>query len=269
MSRPGNAFIAVATLALGYFLSRGEFSFWIFLADALAFSFAIFFGNIHNDILDFETDKINRPTRPLPSGKVSVKVSKFIAVFFILLTLSFGFLKEVSLPLHLCFYTILLLILFAYNKWTKHVPLMKNLTVAFLCATPVIRAMLLQKAEISPLIFPLVFAFLYTLSREIQKDLEDVKGDEAAGILTFPIAVGENLACKFASFQVVLAWFLLPLPVLLNWYSPIFLLALLPLSPLSFWILLSLKKKDYTRARKITKMTMVAGLFSLVLLQIF
>ena len=89
--------------------------------------------------------------------------------------------------------------------------------------------MLLDSSQIFPLIPPILFAFLYTLSREIQKDLEDISGDKAANILTLPIATSESLATKLASFQILLAWFLLPLPVLLKWYHLTFLFAVLPM----------------------------------------
>lgn len=268
MSRIGNACIAIATLAAGYFLCQANFSWCGFLADTIAFTLAISFGNIHNDFLDIETDKLNRPNRPLPAGKISIRSVKISIFILIFLTLLLAFLPNVQSLIHLSFFSALLFILFVYNRFAKHVPLLKNLTVAFLCITPLLRAMLLDSAQIFPLIPPILFAFLYTLSREIQKDLEDISGDKAANILTLPIATSESLATKLASFQILLAWFLLPLPVLLKWYHSTFLFALLPMTPLSIWILLSLHKKKYSTAQKITKIIMICGLLSLILSQV-
>lgn len=269
MSRLGNAIIAIVTLLAAYFLSGIEFSLPHFLADSLAFTLAISFGNIHNDLLDIETDKLNRPKRPLPSGKISEKQVKISLILLLVFTLLPSLWVKSQTLHHILFFSILLIILFLYNKFTKRIPLVKNLTVAFLCITPILRVMLFDSVNITPLLPPLAFAFLYTLSREIQKDLEDVSGDKAANINTLPVVAGDSLPSKLASFQIIFAWFLLPLPVLLNWYSPSFLLAFLPITPLSLWILLSIKKKDYSNARKVTKITMICGLLSLILSQVF
>ena len=39
-------------------------------------------------------------------------------------------------------------------------------------------------------IVPAIFAFLINLIREIVKDMEDVEGDNKAGVITFPIKFG-------------------------------------------------------------------------------
>ena len=96
MSRLNNAIIAIATLAAGYFLSHCIFSAQTFFADLIAFTMAISVGNIHNDLLDIETDKLNRPTRPLPSGKISIKTTKISILILSIFTLLPAFLKEVQ-----------------------------------------------------------------------------------------------------------------------------------------------------------------------------
>ena len=131
MSRLGNACIAIATLAAGYFLCQANFSWCSFLADTIAFTFAISFGNIHNDFLDIETDKLNRPNRPLPAGKISIRSVKISIFILIFLTLLLAFLPNVQSLIHLSFFSALLFILFVYNRFAKRVPLLKNLTVAF------------------------------------------------------------------------------------------------------------------------------------------
>ncbi|MEM0374251.1 MAG: UbiA family prenyltransferase, partial [Sulfolobales archaeon] len=39
-------------------------------------------GYVINDIYDIEIDKINKPKRPLPSGKVSIKEAWYITIVF-------------------------------------------------------------------------------------------------------------------------------------------------------------------------------------------
>ncbi len=267
MARPGNILIAVLTLGAGYFLSNGHFSPAIFAADALAFAFAIAFGNILNDLLDIRCDRVNRPDRPLPAGKVSAFAARATAILCLLLTLLFAI--PGSPALRLGFFAAVLATLFLYDRFFKRIPLLKNAVVAFLCATPLFRAALLPEADPRPLLTAALFAFLFTLAREIQKDLEDEIGDLKAGVATFPLIAGESKAKTLSSALILFATFSVPVPVLLGWFSPAFLLALLPLVPLAFFICKDTFQNKFHSAETLTKTAMVAGLFALVLNGIF
>ena len=95
MTRPKNIVIAIITLVVGYalfgsfpdpytYIGKGNIDHfvlfnpgWIILVlQAIGFAFAIGFANIQNDILDLDSDKMNRPERPLVTGKVSVKAAR-------------------------------------------------------------------------------------------------------------------------------------------------------------------------------------------------
>ena len=89
MSRPVNIVIAMVTLSIGYYLLSAMptqdmgISWTTLVLQTLGFACAIGFANIQNDILDLESDKLNRPERPLVTGKVSVKAARitWIALF--------------------------------------------------------------------------------------------------------------------------------------------------------------------------------------------
>ena len=132
MTRPVNIAIAAITLIIGYELLGHQPGFPL-IAQALAFAFAIGFANIQNDILDLESDKLNRPERPLVTGKVSVKAARTAWITMVILALACGLADRFA---SLGFFVLLAVLLIAYNKWLKHIPLVKNLTVAFLCTTP-------------------------------------------------------------------------------------------------------------------------------------
>ncbi|MDD5676256.1 MAG: UbiA family prenyltransferase, partial [Chitinivibrionales bacterium] len=70
--RPLNVALASATTALGYAISHSSplYSRQFLLIGAAAM--AVGFGNVINDISDLGADRINRPARPLPSGRLSV-----------------------------------------------------------------------------------------------------------------------------------------------------------------------------------------------------
>lgn len=265
MSRAENIVIAIVTLSVGYFLSKGIYTPSSFIADACAFAFAIAFGNIYNDLLDVEADRVNKPDRPIPSGKVSPFAAKVACLICIVLTLLLSAIPGTQHLVHLGFFSGILLLLFLYDKILKKIPLVKNVTVAVLCATPILRAAFLTDAVFEPLYATAGFAFLFTLAREILKDLEDANGDLKAGIATFPLIAGQEQAQMLASLIIGFGLFSIPMPVLLNWFHPAFLLVLIPLMPTCIALIHTTYKKKYRAAQKMTKLAMITGLVALIL----
>ena len=291
MTRPKNIVIAIITLVVGYMLlgfpqsyfapddCNSDLSYlgWtIVLAQSLAFAFAIGFANIQNDILDLESDKLNRPERPLVTGKISVKEARKAWIVMLVLTLFFGL---NSFPLVL-FFPLLSALLIAYNKWLKHIPLLKNMTVALLCTTPLLLAMLHflsysrvanPEQNIWAIIPAIPFAFLLTTAREIYKDLEDETGDLKAGIMTFPLIAGSATARRLAGATILFTWISLPLPVFYmdkvfgGNYPPLFLIITgITLTPIFAIVLISAHRKNYRHAQSLTKVAMFAGLVALL-----
>ena len=82
MARPVNIVIAMVTLSIGYYLLSAMptqdmgISWTTLVLQTLGFACAIGFANIQNDIWDLETDRVNRPERPLVTGKVSGKAAR-------------------------------------------------------------------------------------------------------------------------------------------------------------------------------------------------
>ena len=155
---------------------------------AFAASLVMASGNILNDIYDIGIDKINRPLRPLPSGKITIK--KAYAVYFIFIVLSIFFSALVN-EKALAIVLISILILFIYSKYLKRIPLLGNITVAFLTGLVFIFGGVVV-GNPSAAIVPSVFAFTINLIREIVKDMEDVEGDIKAGVNTFPVKFGSQ-----------------------------------------------------------------------------
>ena len=292
MTRPVNIVIAIITLVVGYVLLNFPSSYFIpddcnsdldwinwgiAFRQALAFAFAIGFANIQNDILDLESDKMNRPERPLVTGKVSVKAARITWITLFVLMLLFGL---ESFPLVL-FFPVLGLLLVAYNKWLKHIPLLKNMTVAFLCTTPLLLAMmhfLFNTRNPNPenyiwAIIPAIpFAFLLTTAREIYKDLEDETGDLKAGIMTFPLIAGSATARRLAGAIIVFTWISLPLPVFYmdkvfgNNYPPLFLILTgITLTPCFAYVLVQAHHQKYRKAQTAVKVGMFLGLIALLI----
>jgi geranylgeranylglycerol-phosphate geranylgeranyltransferase len=157
----------------------------VFIA-ALAASLVMASGNIINDIYDIEIDRINRPSRPLPSGLIKNNFALFFYFILVLISLALSLLINQS-----AFSIVLIshLVLFLYSKYLKKVPLIGNITVAFLTGLVFIFGGVAVENP-SAAIIPASFAFLINLIREIVKDMEDIEGDRMADLITFPIKFG-------------------------------------------------------------------------------
>jgi 4-hydroxybenzoate polyprenyltransferase/geranylgeranylglycerol-phosphate geranylgeranyltransferase len=237
--------------------------------EAISFMAMISFGNIHNDIYDIHIDAINKPNHPLQSGDVSVPIANaLIGVFFAIpVIVSIGVLNSMF---HSAFFALILLLLFTYNRWFKSIPIVKNLTVALLCTTPLILAVYFQEDKAS-LIYPVIlFAFFFTFIRELVKDIEDLPGDFKENLITFPVLVGEKRARSFATVMMILSLHTLIVPVLSGVYSPsFFVFANIPVTVILLFSLSKLKNKKYKTSQKLIKLAMLIGIIGLVLSQKF
>lgn len=287
MTRPVNIVIAMVTLSIGYYLlsampTQNEGISWIsLLLQSAGFAFAIAFANIQNDIFDLESDRLNRPERPLVSGKVSVTAAQTTWIVLIALTVFCGIAESLIAKTGFTsavFFVLLSLLLIAYNKWLKHIPLLKNMTVAFLCATPLILCLFyptgyketedfaMNFSDKVGFLYPaMLFAFLLTTSREIYKDLEDETGDLKAGIMTFPLIAGSAAARRLAAFLAIFCWAILPLPVVQGYYPMMFLyITALTFTPILIAILAFARNRNYRRSQKLVKVAMFTGLIALI-----
>jgi 4-hydroxybenzoate polyprenyltransferase len=184
---------AAGVCAYSFFIVKNNFeinySEVVFLS--LGIFFLVDFANAHNDMVDFEIDKINRPNRPLPSEKISFKTARIATCTCFFFAVIFGFLAGVKFAL---LFAALGMFCFIYNRFLKGLPLVGNFAVALLITTPIIIPVLkfgLPQAELLTLAF---FSFFLNFVREITKDVEDIEGDKALGLKTFPILLGINLS---------------------------------------------------------------------------
>ena len=223
-------------------------------------------GNIINDIFDIEIDKINRPLRPLPSGKITVKEA--YTLYFVLLILSISFSLIIS---YLAFIIVIIsnLLLLLYAKYLKRIPLIGNITVAFLTGMVFIFGGVVVENP-SAAIIPATFALLVNLIREIVKDMQDFEGDEKAGIKTFPVKFGFQKS-KFIILFISLALILYTLyPFITQIYRiEYFIVVMIIVNPILVYCLKILFQdhslKNLNKISNLLKISMVFGLIAIFL----
>jgi geranylgeranylglycerol-phosphate geranylgeranyltransferase len=266
--RPWNAAIAAAAVWLGWASLRLRPEWELALWGSISMFLMVAGGNAHNDTLDIETDRINRPHRPLAAGHISLATARVAAVGLYAAAVLAAW---VGSPLHGALALLMAILLWTYNRFLKGVPLSGNLAIALLCGLAV------YFVELPLLIdFPFsshdslpaaLFAFLVTFAREVVKDAEDVAGDRAAGHRTFAVVAGTDAARRVAFASIAVLLLMLPGPMLLNGYHWYYAVAVIVLGgPVLVPLLgdLSRDGANFPRAQKLLKWLMLAGMVSLL-----
>ncbi|ADG13918.1 UbiA prenyltransferase [Methanocaldococcus infernus ME] len=216
-----NCVLAGISGIVGYIISKGS-SPTIALLIFLVIFFICGFGNIINDIYDIEIDKINKPHRPLPSGKVSLKEAKILAISF----LAVGLLLSIFINF-LAFLIAFInsLLLFLYARFFKRFKPIGNVIVSYLTGSTFLFGAVAGK-NFYPSFILFLCSFLATWGREIIKDYEDIEGDKKENVVSLPILINKK-ALYIATFLILLAIILSPLPYILKIFGKFYLLGVL------------------------------------------
>ena len=236
------------------------------LIAAIAAALTTASGNIINDIYDIETDKINRPQRPIPSEIISTKEAyilyTFLTIISILLSLWLN-LSAISIVLFAHF------LLYLYSKYLKQIPLVGNITVAFLTGLVFIFGGVVV-GNPSAAILPAIFAFLINLIREIVKDMQDIEGDKKSGLLTFPIKFGVLKTKLIISFFTFILLIFTLYPFIAQLYRiEFFVIVMVSVNPVMIYVIIKIYEKDYLKNLKkisiLLKLSMISGLIAIYL----
>ena len=167
-------------------------------------------NNALNQIYDLEIDRINKPKRPLPSGRVTIsEVWRFTVATYVL-ALVLAWLVAPG-GRHECFWIVLVAVVctFVYSMpplRTKRLGIWANITIA------IPRGVLLKVAGwssvktiagIEPWYIGAIFG-LFLLGATTTKDFADMEGDRLGGCRTLPIQYGVRRAAWMISPSFVI-----------------------------------------------------------------
>jgi 4-hydroxybenzoate polyprenyltransferase len=170
-----------------------------------------------NQIYDLEIDRVNKPTRPLPSGRLSMReawgitIVSFAVAFVLAWNVAPGGRRE-------CFWMVVaaavITTLYSVPPFrTKRLGIWANVTIA------VPRGVLLKVAGWSsvktamgfePWFLGAIFG-LFLLGATTTKDFADMDGDRTGGCRTLPIQFGATRAAWMISPSFVLPFLMIPI----------------------------------------------------------
>ena len=224
-------------------------------------------ANAINDVLDLETDKINRPFRPIPSKNLQKETAlKFRFILFFI-----GSILSLQLSSASQFISIVISmpLMIVYSTNLKSKPLIGNLTVSFIIGLSFIFCGAAFQ-NISPMWTPGLLAFSLTLIREIVKDIADLEGDQVAKCRTYPIQYGLEAAVKLVFVLSSIVSLAILVPYVYNvynyWYFIILVIGVEV--PLIIVVILLVKNPTILAANqsaKILKFSTIMGLIAIYL----
>ncbi len=222
-------------------------------------------GNAINDYCDYEIDRINRPRRPLPSGRIRRRDALIFAILLVVIGIWLGTLinRNATVIAILVFIT-----LASYAFWLKRTPFVGNLVVSGLTGLTFVAGGVAIDSVRGTLI-PAIFAFLFTTAREIVKDLEDTEGDLKNDLKTLAI-LNPKLAVQIAIGFMASVVLFSPIPYLFAWYSWHYLLVVvigvdLVLIGLAIRLWRDASKKNCARIQRWMKWDIFVGLGAIYL----
>ncbi len=192
-------------------------------------------SNILNQIADLEIDRVNKPGRALPSGRVSLREAWTVTVVMYALALLPTWLvvphpydtlaAKLTAPVseHVCFFIYLAGLLFtlvyslpAFGR-TKRLGWLANLTIAIPRGTLLKVAgwsMVAPVWSAEPWWIGAIFG-MFLLGASSTKDFSDMEGDARGGCRTLPLIYGTRRAVHLMAPSFVLPWLLMPLGAML------------------------------------------------------
>jgi 4-hydroxybenzoate polyprenyltransferase len=174
-------------------------------------------NNALNQIYDLDIDRVNKPRRPLPSGRLTVSEAWIFSAITYVLALVLAWLVA-PVGRHECFWLVAIavvctLIYSVPPLRTKRLGIWANVTIA------IPRGVLLKVAGwssvktivgVEPWYIGAIFG-LFLLGATTTKDFADMEGDRRGGCRTLPIQYGVSRAAWMISPSFVVPFLMIPI----------------------------------------------------------
>jgi len=277
--RPINDIMGSLTVIIGILNTRSLIPFEIILINIFIGILTYFFiagaGMVINDIYDIEIDKINRPERPIPSGRISVNQAKILFIIYLIIGMSFAIFHSFLFNLGILNVLIAAFFVFIgwlYAKWGKKSGFFGNIIVSVSFSIGMIYGAILNGSNIPAYIYYFFLtAFFLLLSREVIKGCEDFEGDQKEGVKTLAIRIGIKKATKISMIFSIIAIVFFILPNFTNIINPLlFLISMIfGLIDVLYAVILMLKgklqKEDFKKISLLLKLGAFLGLLAFIL----
>ncbi len=262
--RPVNLILLAFTQFIaGAFLIKTDRYFTLFLL-ILSTCLITAAGYIINDYYDIKIDLVNKPERVVVGRYLSRRMAIAAHTLLNILACFIGFYIYWKLGL---LYMIVSFALWLYSRKLKSLPFMGNFIVATLTGLSVYLPAIVFPGNNTLALAYALFAFLISFIREVIKDVEDLKGDEAFHRRTLPVVLGVRTV-KIIVYGIIalLLGDVLLLAQNQGLYFTLYFVLLITLP--SLWLIKCLftadETKDFSYLSKLCKIIMFTGVLSML-----
>jgi len=229
-------------------------------------------GYAINDYFDRDIDAINKPERPIPSGRISPHEALFLSIVVGVAGLGIALLIG---PLAFVYALVNAVLVYTYSWRLKRTGFIGNIVIAFNSASSIIFGGLayaeLVKAwhSLNTVIVVASIAFLLVLAREFVKGVEDYVGDKAHGVRTLAVTLGPKRASLIALATILMVVVVSPLPFILGLYSIAYLVLAAIVDVIALYSTLKLvyaqdPVKEAAKARRALKICFLIGAIAFI-----
>lgn len=195
-----------------------------------------------NDLSDLKIDAISNQNRPLIKKTITIPENKIITVILTLLALSFAYTVSYY---YLIFLTVFMIIYTVYSApplRLKRVPVLSIFLIACAALAVFMAGFSLPDHKYLASLPPYVIALIliaFSLAAHV-KDVKDIAGDKAAGILTIPTMLGAHMGKKVVGILVGISY--LAVVVIIPRFFGGLLIAAVAGGVVNYWLI---NKKNY------------------------
>jgi geranylgeranylglycerol-phosphate geranylgeranyltransferase len=239
LGRPINALAGVIAVVLSGYVA-GPVSWWPVIAAALTVLLITISTNAWNDYLDIEIDRINKPARPLPAGKINPRGALLFSLLGSAVSLIVAaFINQPAFLIALGSN----ILLYLYSWRLKCTVLWGNATVAAIVGLCFIFGGV-AAGDIQPILMLAGTVFVALLGREILKTMADYKGDLNQKCRTIATGWGKPTARLFMIASLVVAALLMLVTYFTEQYRPAYLyLVVFVMYPIFAYIIITAKSE--------------------------
>ena len=220
-------------------------------------------ANIANDYFDREVDRVNLPTRPLPSGRISVTGLWILFAIFTGVGLAAAALLG---PFVLALVFVLWAVSNAYNLKLKEYGFFGNLVVASCLGMIFIVAGIIAGAVSGVVLTFAALAFFFDLGEEVAGGALDARGDQLRSSRSLAKRWGRDRAMTVAGIMFAIFFALTFVPFLAGWLGYDYLVLVLVMDIIMVWCAVTLIKTPVVEEgrRQMVRLYMAWGIFVIV-----
>ncbi|MCK4717162.1 MAG: UbiA family prenyltransferase [Thermoplasmata archaeon] len=215
----------------------GDPNHFLFLAifGSVLMGFANTASNIFNQITDLDIDRINKPDRPLPSGRISIGQAAALSTGTYLAVILLSFLVNQNFAAVMSVFVIVTVLYSVPPFLLKKRLWLSNGSIAIargVCLPMAGWSIVPGASPLDPEILAVsIFLFFFLLGASGTKDFSDIEGDKEHGMRTLPVHYGVEKAADIISYFFIAPFVLVPMFVAGGWLPVGTLLVLV----LLFW----------------------------------